>query len=103
VRRAEVEADPQGAALLALDWARAYETVLIHLDVDVLDFVDFPIAENSRREPGLSFDATSTALAILAHAPNFGALTITEVNPDHAPDEAEAFAKLNRALVKALG
>jgi arginase len=102
VRRAEVAADPHGAALLALDWARAYEIVLIHLDIDVLDFVDFPIAENSRREPGLSFDALSAALALLAHAPNFGALTITEVNPDHAPDEAEAFGKLNQALVEAL-
>jgi len=102
IRRAEVEVDPQGAARLALDRVQGYETVLIHLDVDVLDFVDFPIAENSRRDRGLSFDALNAALAILARAPNLGALTITEVNPDHAPDEAEAFARLNQLLAEVL-
>jgi arginase len=102
VRRAEIEADPQGAVARALAWAQAYEKVLIHLDVDVLDFVDFPIAENVRREPGLRFDTLGKVLAALLAAPNMAALTITEVNPDHAPDEAASFARLNRMLAEAL-
>jgi arginase len=103
LRRAEVETDPVGVARRALEWARSYDTVLIHLNVDVLDFVDFPIAENVRRESGLSFGALSDALGVLAQAPNLAALTVTEANPDHAPDEAETFARFNRMLAGALG
>jgi arginase len=103
IRRAEVEADPAGAARRALDWARGYDRLLVHLDVDVLDFVDFPIAENVRREPGISFAALSVALGMLAQAHNLSAVTVTEVNPDHAPDEAETFARFNRMLAGALG
>jgi arginase len=68
----------------------------------VLDFVDFPLAENVRREPGLSFASLAAALPVLVGAANARALTITEVNPDHAPEEAEAFHRLNAMLVSAL-
>ncbi len=91
---AEVKADPAGAAARAAAWGRGFDRLLIHLDVDVLSFTDFPIAENVRRCGGLSFDALSAALAPMVAAPNWRALTITEVNPDHAPDEAETFARL---------
>ncbi|MEO3999301.1 arginase family protein [Mesorhizobium sp. CAU 1732] len=49
---AEVRADPVGAARRAVDWGTRYERLLIHLDVDVLSFTDFPIAENVRRCDG---------------------------------------------------
>lgn len=79
-----------------------YDRLLIHLDVDVLSFTDLPIAENVRRCDGLSFDALSTVLAPLVAAPNWRALTVTEVNPDHAPDERETFGLLIAMLSKAL-
>jgi arginase len=60
----------------------------------VLAFTDFPIAENVRRCEGLSFEELSATLAPLAAAPNWRALTLTEVNPDHAPDETETFRRL---------
>ena len=41
--------------------------------------------------------------SVLLGAHNWRALTIAEVNPDHAPDEAEAFGRLNRMLCRALG
>ena len=99
---ADVKADPVGAARRAVAWGAGYDRLLIHLDVDVLSFTDFPIAENVRRCDGLSFDMLSAALAPLAAAPNWHALTVSEVNPDHAPDERETFARLIAMLSKAL-
>jgi arginase len=99
---AEVKEDPIGAARRAVAWGARYNRLLIHLDVDVLSFTDFPIAENVRRCDGLSFEALSAALAALVAAPNWRALTVTEVNPDHAPSEREAFGRLISMLSKAL-
>jgi arginase len=94
IRLAAVKADPAGMARRAGDWAARFDRLLIHLDVDVLEFASFPIAENVRRAPGLTLEELSAALAVLLAAPNWRALTLTEVNPDHAPDEAESFARL---------
>ncbi|MBR0664102.1 arginase family protein [Roseomonas hellenica] len=99
---AEVKADPIAAARRAAAWGARYDRLLIHLDVDVLSFTDFPIAENIRRCDGLSFDALAAALALLVAAPNWRALTVTEVNPDHAPDERAAFDRLIAMLTEAL-
>lgn len=41
-------------------------------------------------------------LSFLLAAHNWRALTITEVNPDHAPDESQAFRLLNQMLCRAL-
>jgi arginase len=103
MRLAEVAADPAGTAARAVAWGARFERLLVHLDIDVLSYVDFPIAENVRREPGLSLSALSAALATLLAAPNWRALTLTEVNPDHAPDEAETFRRLIEMLSGALG
>jgi arginase len=99
---AEVKEDPTGAARRAAAWGARYNRLLIHLDVDVLSFTDFPIAENVRRCDGLSFDALAAALVPLITAPNWRALTVTEVNPDHAPNEREAFGRLIAMLSAAL-
>lgn len=97
-----VKEDPVGAARQAIAWGSRYDRLLIHLDVDVLSFTDFPIAENVRRCDGLSFEALSAALAPLVAAPNWRALTVTEVNPDHAPSERKAFDRLIAMLSAAL-
>lgn len=98
----EVKANPEAAAKRAVAWASSYRRLLVHLDVDVLAFTDFPIAENTRRRPGLTLDELMSALSCIVAAPNWRALTITEVNPEHAPDEAEAFGRLNQKLSGAL-
>ena len=95
----DVVADVGAAAKRAADWAASFERLLVHVDVDVLAYTHIPIAENVRRDAGLRLGQLSELLVGLARAPNFAALTLTEVNPDHAPDEARAFAALNRMLV----
>jgi arginase len=98
----DVQADPAAAAREALAWAAGYESLLIHLDVDVMSYIDFPIAENVRRGNGLTLPQLSTALDVLLSAPRWRALTIAEVNPDHAPDEGEILRALVGMLARAL-
>jgi arginase len=102
VSLAEVKTDPVQAAQRALQWGARFDRLLVHLDVDVLSYVSFPIAENVRRENGLTLDELARSLNILLSAPSFRALTVTEVNPDHAPDERDIFGRLIGVLAAAL-
>ena len=99
---AQVKADPAGTARRVVDgWAQRFERLLVHVDVDVLDFLDFPIAEETRRYPGLRFEQLVAALRELVAAPNWTTLTICEVNPDHDPD-GSSMRRLSGALADVL-
>jgi arginase len=103
ISRAEAISDIEVAAARAVEWTARFDCLLIHFDVDVLSFVDFPIAENVRRCDGLKLEQAGLVLKRLAALPQWRGLTVTEVNPAHAPDEAAAFARLNGVLADALG
>ena len=97
-----VKADPAGSARGVVDgFARRFERLLVHVDVDVLDFFDFPIAEETRRYKGLRFEQLVVALRELVAAPNWTTLTICEVNPDHDPD-GSSMRTLSEALADIL-
>jgi arginase len=83
----EVAVDPAGAASHVVDsFGNEVDRLAIHLDVDVVDYMDLPVSENADRNQGLSFEATIQALrTFLAHTAVAG-LTICEINPDHDPD-----------------
>lgn len=101
----EVNADPAAAAARAVAWGAGFDRLLVHLDLDVMNFTAFPIADNvryERRDGGFSLEETATLLKRLVAAPNWRALTVTEVNPDHAPNEAETFRHLITVLADAL-
>lgn len=99
----EVVADPAGVAnAVATGWAQRFERLLIHLDVDVLDYLDLPLAENTRRNVGLRFDQLMAALRPLLQAPNWAALTVTEVNPDHGEPDGSTLQVFAHALADAL-
>jgi arginase family enzyme len=70
-------------------------------DADVLDFLDFPIAEETRRYEGLRFEQLVAVLRELVAAPNWTTLTICEVNPDHDPD-GSSMRRLSEALADIL-
>ena len=97
-----VKTDPAAAGEKARGWGARFDRLLVHVDVDVLSFVDFPIADNTRRADGLTLEQLTTALRPILASPGWRAITITEVNPDHAPDEAESFAELIDALCSAI-
>ena len=80
-------ADAAGA--VADELAGAHARFVVHFDVDVLDFVDFPIADNAyQRNQGLTLDNALAALSVFAESPAFGGLVVTEVNPDHVPNDS---------------
>jgi arginase len=99
-----VRADPRAAARTLLDgWVKQFDRLLIHLDVDVLDYLDMPLAENTRRNIGLHFDQLMTALRELLQAPNWAILTVCEVNPDHGEPDGSTLRALDTSLADALG
>ena len=52
----EVAADPRAAATRA---SQRFGRYLVHFDVDVVDFVDLPLSENTGHNIGLPFDAAA--------------------------------------------
>lgn len=96
----DVARDLEAAIARATDWARGFDRVLVHFDVDALDFVAFPIAENVRRCQAMTLEAAEQVLAAIVALPQWRALTVTEVNPDHAPNEAQSFRQLNAMLAR---
>jgi arginase len=97
----EVAADPRAAARRALELVR-HERFLVHFDVDVVDFVDLPLSENTGHNIGLPFDTACAALDALLADPRFAGLTVTEHNPAHGPEDGSATAALAAALQRAL-
>jgi arginase len=64
---------------------------LVHFDVDVIDFSDVPLSENTGRGIGVTFDTAFAALdVLLAHDVLLG-LTVTELNPTTAPRTARTW------------
>ncbi len=95
-----VVADPPGAAAEAIGWCRSFDEVLVHFDVDIIDFADFPIAENTRRHCGMTFDGAMRALEALMQAPNIAVCTVTEINPFHCDYEPELIGKFAARLAE---
>ena len=79
------------------------ETFVVHFDVDVIDFVDFPIADVPQHNAGLTFKEAIACLEVFASSPHFAGLTITEFNPDHADEEGALTASFASEVAGALG
>jgi arginase len=76
------------------------DSILIHFDVDVIDFDDFPAADLPHHH-GLSFDEAMVSLDVFLASRKFAALVITEFNADRDPDGTLA-ARLVDAVAKTL-
>ena len=100
---ADVSADPAGTARRVVeDWAQRFDRLVVHVDVDVLDYLDLPIAEETRRNRGLRFDQLVAALRVLVAAPNWVALTVCEINPDHGEADGSTLETLSDGLADVL-
>jgi arginase len=99
----QLRADPVAAARRARDRATdGGRRFLVHFDVDVIDFSDVPLSENTGRGIGVPFDAAFAALEVLTADDALLGLTVTELNPHHgAPDGADV-ARLAQRLAAAL-
>lgn len=74
---------------------------IVHFDVDVLDFLDCPLADQPE-DRGLSLRDAMECLRVFAASPRFGGLVVTEINPDHADREGETLRRFADGLAAAL-
>lgn len=100
----EVVKDPVATARKICEtWAPKFDHLLIHLDVDVLDYVDFQLAENYRRNIGLRLDQLMEALDEFLKMPNWSTLTITEINPEHGEADGSTLKYFAQRLAHSIG
>jgi arginase len=74
-----------------------------HVDVDVLDFTDAPLAENTNgRNIGPTLDQLGAALAVIVADPRWRGLSIGELNPTRTAGDPSALTRFIGALASAL-
>jgi arginase len=98
-----VRADPRAAAREALASLPA-DTVAIavHFDVDVIDFVDAPLSEDTNRNLGVPLDDALTTITELLRDHRVRVLTVTELNPQHASADSTVLPRFVAGLAEAL-
>jgi arginase len=99
----EVAADPEGTARRTIDdFGARFTRLLVHFDVDTIDFNDAPLSENTGRGEGLSLDVAMRALRVLVGSERLAALTVTELNPLHGDEEGHTIGRLVEGLADCL-
>jgi arginase len=99
----DVAPDPGAAAARALEQMEPrFDLLLVHFDVDTVDFTDLPLSENPGRNEGLPFDAAVRALGTLLGSDRLAAVTVTEFNPDHGEEDGSTAETLAEGLASAL-
>ena len=99
----EVSADPEGAARRAVDeFGARFSRLLVHFDVDTIDFNDAPLSENTGRGEGLALDVAMRALRVLVGSERLAALTVTELNPLHGDEEGHTIGRFAAGLADCL-
>lgn len=98
-----VASEPEKSAEVALaELGPQTDRVLVHFDVDAIDFTDTPLSEDTGRSQGLSFDQAFSALRVLVKSERFGGLTVTELNLAHGDEDGATIELFIEALVNAL-
>ena len=78
------------------------DRLVVHLDVDVLDALDLPLADIATYGTGLRLEHLTPLLAVLVADPRVIGITVVEANPDHDPD-GTSVRRLVAALARAVG
>jgi arginase len=98
-----VRADPRSAAREALAGLPTdTAAIALHFDVDVIDFVDAPLSEDTNRNLGISLDDALTTLTELLRDQRVRVLTVTELNPQHASADSTVLPRFVAGLAEAL-
>lgn len=102
VSLAELQANPAAAAQRALACIAPVDRMVVHFDVDVIDYADTPLSENYRHGEGCTLDQAMTALSVLASMQQFAGVTVTELNPDHGEEELATLKRFTKQFAQAL-
>jgi len=98
VTQAELVEDPAQAASKAKQ-ALPSGPFLVHIDVDVLDFLDAPLAENvNGRNSGPTVAQLGLALGVLWRHPDCLGVSVGQLVPAHAAAEPTALGRFIEAL-----
>lgn len=96
--QAELVADPTAAALKARG-ALPDGHFVVHVDVDVLDFLDAPLAENvNGRNSGPTLVQLGAVLTALWREPGFIGMSIGQLVPAHAASDPTSLGRFVGAL-----
>jgi arginase len=95
--------DPLRSAQAALSPLSACDGLAVHFDVDLVDFLDAPLAENTDRGIAPSLTACGELLSELLTDPRVRALTVTEFNPHHGAGDGSTTQRLLEIVVGCLG
>jgi len=95
--------DPLRSAQAALSPLSACDGLAVHFDVDLVDFLDAPLAENTDRGIAPSLTACGELLSELLTDPRVRALTVTEFNPHHGAGDGSTIQRLLEIVVGCLG
>jgi arginase len=94
--------DPLRSARTALSPLAACDGLAVHFDVDLVDFLDAPLAENTDRGIAPSLVTCGEVLGELLADARVRAMTVTEFNPYHGSQDGETTRRLLEVLVNAL-
>jgi arginase len=95
--------DPVASAIESLEHLPR-GPLAVHLDVDVLDFIDAPLAENTDgRNSGPTLDQVAVALRVAAHDPRFRSLSIGELNPTRSAGDPDVIRRFIASVANVLG
>jgi arginase len=95
-------AGPAATALAALSQLPPGPLAL-HLDVDVLDFIDAPLAENTDcRNTGPTLDQVTEALTAAARDQRMRVLSIGELNPTRCAGDPDALPRFVSSIARIL-
>jgi arginase len=95
-------AGPAAAALAALSQLPP-GPLAFHLDVDVLDFIDAPLAENTDcRNTGPTLDQVTEALTAAARDQRMRVLSIGELNPTRCAGDPDALPRFVSSIARIL-
>ncbi len=98
----QLATDPRGSARIGLD-ALPSGPLAVHVDVDVLDFTDAPLAESTDgRNSGPTLDQVGEALDVVAHDPRLRVISIGELNPTRSAGDPDAIPRFVRILTATL-
>ena len=98
----ELQKDPEAAAKRAVGLLGPVDQILVHFDVDVIDFTDCPLAENYRHGEGCTLAQAIKALSTIAALPMFAGVTIAQLNPDHGDEDLATLKRFAKGLATAL-
>jgi len=98
----ELKADPAIAAQRALTYLGPVDRVVVHFDVDVIDFAECPLSEGYRHGEGCTLVQAMTALSTIASKHEFAGVTVTELNPDHGEEELATLKEFCQQFARAL-